>query len=65
MKEILVKKFECDWCKRLFEDKKDCEWHEKYFHKCPSCEHVWYLYGSEQMCELKRCNYKKKEESSK
>lgn len=63
MKEILIKKYECDWCKNWFDTPEQALYHEREVHKCPNCKHVWYLYGSEKMCDLNKCRFKPKDEN--
>ena len=58
MKEIFIKNYECDFCKKIFDN------HEKTEHKCPNCEHSYYVYGCELNCDLenqnKKCKFEEK-----
>lgn len=63
MKRVTIEKYECDWCKDLFDTARQALDHEKYHHKCPNCEHVWYLYGSEMTCSEKTCRFKPKDDT--
>lgn len=64
MKEIFIKNYECDFCKKIFDKKWLCEYHEKTEHKCPNCEHSYYVYGCELNCDLenqnKKCKFEEK-----
>jgi len=63
MEEVLIKKWKCGRCGKLFDKKADCRLHEKYDHKCRECDHCFWLYGAEQTCELDVCRFKKKKET--
>lgn len=58
MKEILVKQYQCEFCKKIFQAKWECRFHEETEHKCPKCEHSYYVYGCELNCQLKNKNKK-------
>ena len=54
MKEVTRTFYKCDYCSKEFESKEDCLMHERYSHLCLKCDHCFFLYGSEQMCDSKR-----------
>ena len=55
---ILV--WKCEYCSETFSDYTNCKIHEKLQHKCRTCEHCYLVYGCEEECELKKCQYKEK-----
>ena len=48
-----------------FNDETQCLAHEKVMHKCPICSHNYYLFGSEQRCDLgtTNCKFQQKEDT--
>lgn len=64
MNYIFVKKYQCEFCDKIFDTKWECLLHEEETHKCPKCVHSYYVYGCELNCELrnnnKRCRFKEK-----
>lgn len=61
MKVVQKEVYVCEYCNLEFSDKNKCLEHEKVFHLCPKCVHCFYLYGSEQMCDLsKECKFQPK-----
>ena len=55
--------YKCEHCTRKFDDPQKCLDHELFFHKCLDCKHNYFLYGSEQLCDLggkKKCKFEKK-----
>lgn len=65
MKKIMVEKYKCDWCKKMFDTKNECNEHELLQHKCPTCKHGYFVYGCELTCEYENenpeyCNYEVK-----
>lgn len=62
MKTVERTIYVCEHCGKEFTDKATAEWHEKVNHICPTCEHCYWLYGTEQSCDMgkHKCHYKEK-----
>lgn len=54
----------CEYCGKEFpENEKACLQHELHMHKCPNCKHHFYLFGSEEMCDVSNnCQFEQKTE---
>ena len=65
MKEIMVPRWECEYCGEMFDSPEMCNFHEKEEHLCPVCKHSYYVYGCERNCALentgKKCKFEKEE----